>query len=305
MNSLTPHRATPPATGPASAMVLAQVPQDSEGLDFAAVFDAARRRYALFLVVFVAVILVAIALTLAQKPKYTASSAVMMDPRQIQIFQNTQSSPNVSGDLSVSTEAVATQVQVLTSRGMAERVVDALHLDQDPSLANPKPGLRAKAMRFVGGPFGLWQPQALTPQEQRQGIVDLVLGRLDVQRLGLTYVIGIKYTDPTSDRAAEIANGFADSYIQQSIQGEERRDASGGRLSERPPARVGRSSLLGRGCGSAVSRFAQSLGLAGRHPDRTGDRRVERADRHGESRVGSGPGARGHRESSDAQRLAG
>ena len=219
MNSLIPHRgaAQLPATA-GSALTSAQ-PQDSDGLDFAAVFDAARRRYALFLIVFALTFAVAIGLTLMQKPKFTASSAVMMDPRQIQIFQNSQMSTNVSGDLSVSTEAVATQVQVLTSRGMAERVVDALHLDQDPALTQGGLGLKGKILRVVGSPFGLWQPVVLTPEEQRQGIIDLVLSRLDVQRLGLTYVIGIKFTDPSADRAATVANAFADSYIQQSIQG--------------------------------------------------------------------------------------
>ena len=171
----------------------------------------------LFLLVFVVVLAAAAAFTFTRKPAFTATSAVMMDPRQIQIFQNTQNSPNVSGDLSVSTEAVATQVQVLTSRGMAERVVDALHLDQDPALTNPALGLRGKIMRVVGAPFGKGQPPVLTPPEQRQAVIDLILSRLDVQRLGLTYVIGIKYTDPSPDRAAEIANGFSDSYIQQSI----------------------------------------------------------------------------------------
>ena len=217
MTSLVPHHSALPPS-PRGGPLAVTSPVEGEMLDLATVFEAARRRYVLFLVVLGLVLAAAVALTMIQKPKFTATSAVMMDPRQIQIFQTTQS-PNVSGDLSVSTEAVATQVQVLTSRGMAERVVEALHLDQDVTLADPPPGLKAKLMRVVGKPLGLWQPRALTPQERHQSVVDQVLSRLDAQRLGLTYVIGVKYTDASPERAAQVANAYADSYIQQSIEG--------------------------------------------------------------------------------------
>ena len=214
MNSLVPHRSALPA----STVSMPAVQAEPDTLDLSTVLEAARRRWLLFLVVFGLVLGAAFVLTLVQKPKFTASSAVMMDPRQIQIFQSREAA-NVSGDLSVATEAVATQVQVFTSRGMAERVVDALHLEQDPAYADPPLGLIGKVKAKAGAPLGMWQPKTLTPQERRQTVVDTVLGRLDAQRLGLTYVIGVKYTDPSAERAAAIANAYADSYIQQSIQG--------------------------------------------------------------------------------------
>lgn len=257
MTSLVPSNAA--SSMPLRPSAGSAPPPETDALDLGTVLDAARRRYGLFLVVFGLVLAVAVGLTAIQKPNYTASSAVMMDPRQIQLFQQTQS-PNVSGDLSVSTEAVATQVQVLTSRGMAERVVEALHLDQDPALANPPPGLREKVLKVVGRPLGLWQPPALTPQERHQAVVDHVLSRLDVQRLGLTYVIGIKFTDPSSERAAQVANAFADSYIQQSIQGKS--DATrqaGGYLN----ARLKELSDQAAADASAVQQYRVSHNLLG------------------------------------------
>ena len=136
MTSLIPHH-------PGNALRLApqagelRHPDEAEGLDIESLFEAARRRYLVFLLVFVAVLALAVVLTLRQPKKYTASATVMMDPRQVQLFQR-QSGTN--GDLSLSTEAVATQVQLIQSRGLAERVVDTLHLDQDQRPTDDRPG---------------------------------------------------------------------------------------------------------------------------------------------------------------------
>ena len=205
-------------------------PSEDEGLDFASLFEAARRRYGIFLLVFLVMLGLAVALTLTQKPRFTATSSVVMDPRQLQIFQ-ASAQPNVSGDMSLSTEAVATQVQLISSRSMAEKVVDQLHLDQEPSGPITGPGLRGRLMIALGLAS---PPQPLTAQERHEAFVDLVLSRVAVERLGLTYVIGIGYTDPKPARAAAIANAFSQAYIEESLQGKS--DATrqaGGYLNDR------------------------------------------------------------------------
>ena len=214
MNSVIPYApsANLPATSSGGG---AAPPPEADGLDFETLFEAARRRYPIFLLVFALVLAAAVALTLHQKPRYAATSSVMMDPRQIQLFQPT-SQPNVSGDLSLSTEAVATQVQLIQSRSLAEQVVDQLHLDQQYPIVVSKPGLRGRLMLSLG----LAKPkQAPTPQERHEAIIDLVMTQLVAERLGLTYVIGISYTDPIPERAAAVANAFATAYIAQSLQG--------------------------------------------------------------------------------------
>ena len=190
-------------------------PPEADGLDFETLFEAARRRYAIFLMVFAIVLALAIALTLHQKPKFSATSSVMMDPRQIQLFQST-SQPNVSGDLSLSTEAVATQVQLIQSRSLAEQVVDQLRLDEQYPIVVSTPGLKGRLMLALG----LAHPKrAPTPQERHEAIVDLVMTQLAAERIGLTYVIGISYTDILPERAAAVANAYANAYIAQSLQG--------------------------------------------------------------------------------------
>jgi capsular exopolysaccharide synthesis family protein len=227
MPPLVPYTPQPNALTTSSG--IAQLAPEPDTLDFAAAFETARRRYGVFLIVFVLTFAASVALILHQKPAYTASAGVMMDPRQLQLLQ-TNVSPNVSADQSLSTEAVATQVALIQSRSMAEQVVDRLHLDKDPLLGTENPGLRNDIVRGVLGLFGAAPPPpALTPEEKRVLTVADVMAHLEAQRLGFTYVINISYTDPSAEKAAEITNAFASAYIQQSLQtkSDANRQASG------------------------------------------------------------------------------
>jgi capsular exopolysaccharide synthesis family protein len=216
MPPLVPY--TPQPNALTTSSTLAGLASEPDSLDFAAVFEAARRRYGVFLVVFAATLALAIVLILHQKPAYTATAGVMMDPRQLQLFQNNVSQ-NISGDQSLSTEAVATQVALIQSRGMAEQVVDQLHLDKDPHFGTENLGLRNEIVRGVLGLFGAAPPPPiLTPDEKRMVTIADVMSHLEAQRLGLTYVINISYTDPSSEQAAAVANAFARVYIQQSLE---------------------------------------------------------------------------------------
>ena len=256
MTSITPYNQTTTLTaapGPSPA-------PDAEGLDFASLFEAARRRYAIFLAVFVVVLGLAIALTAHQKKAYTASATVMVDPKQLQLFQQGPRAANVSSDLSLSTEAVATQVELIQSRGTAERVVDQLRLDQDPRFNPSKPGLRGSLLEGLGRLIGAPAPLPLTLEQRRQAIIDLVQGRVNAARVGLTYVIGVGYTDAFPDRAAAIANAYADVYVGTSLQNKS--DATrqaGGYLNSRLDA-LGRQAAADAG---AVQQYKVSHNLLG------------------------------------------
>jgi succinoglycan biosynthesis transport protein ExoP len=193
-------------------------PPEQDGLDFASLFEAARRRYAVFLSVFVIVMALAVVLTFHQKPSYTATSTVMMDPRQLQLVQPARTTA-ASEDLPLNTEAVTTQVQLLQSRSLAEQVVNQLHLDQDPTLTRPKRGMLGRTMEAL---TKLISPNATkvapTQQEIHDAVVDQVMASLTPERLGLTYVIAINYVDTKPERAAAAANTFANTYVQQSLQ---------------------------------------------------------------------------------------
>lgn len=198
------------------------------GLSFSApdlrrLLNAFRRRLRLFLAVAIAIFAVVVINTLNATPLYTTSASVLLDPRKVQVTNVQDVLPGLPSDSSM----VDTEVEVLKSRQLAERVVTALKLDQDPefngALRQPH-GLRAvlhgvKSMFTSGSPDAA--RQRLT-QEQvdatHQHIVDALLGGLSVQRVGLTYVIDVSYTSTDPVKAAKIANAFADRYLLEQLE---------------------------------------------------------------------------------------
>ena len=171
-----------------------------------------RRRSRIFLAVTVAVFAVVMIVSLQATPLYTATATVMIDTRKHAV---TDIQAVVSG-LPADSSAVDTEVEILKSRSLAERVVDTLHLDDDPEF-NSK--LRhGGGFALFGAPPPPTEAQAqqvddLRKTKTHEAVVDQVLKRLGVARSGLTYVIDIKFQSRDPAKAAVIANEFADNYL--------------------------------------------------------------------------------------------
>jgi capsular exopolysaccharide synthesis family protein len=149
-------------------------------------------------------------------PNYTAVAEVMLDQRR----QAVTDVKEVMSDLPPETGVVETEVEILKSRTLADKVVTSLDLSQDPefnrSLAPP--GLRKIALSAIAGMFRIHSPapRAQTGLEQQLDharIVDAVLDRLKVTRSGVTFVINISFRSKSAEKAAKIANAFADKYL--------------------------------------------------------------------------------------------
>lgn len=125
-------------------------------------------------------------------PQYTASAKVMLDTRDARVTQDEQ----VLSPLKADSEIVDSEVEVLRSRHLAEAVIADLRLERDPEF-NPK-GLDASA-----------------PGPGLNRVVDEVLDRQRIKRTGLTYVIQIGFESRDPQKAALIANKFAELYLVQ------------------------------------------------------------------------------------------
>jgi exopolysaccharide transport family protein len=188
-------------------------------LDLRRLWSIFRRRLRLFTAVAAAMLLATILSTLQATPLYTATANVMLDTRK-QHVTNTEA---VLSGLPDDSEAVDTEVEVLKSRQLAERVVKALNLDADPefnhTLRQPT-GLKA-VVGAVGSLFAPPEQVKLSPLEQQElheAIVDHVLARLSVKRSGLTYIINIDFAAQSPAKAAMIANKFADLYLLEQLE---------------------------------------------------------------------------------------
>lgn len=180
-------------------------------------YIAFRRRLRLFGAVALAVLVTAVLLTIQATPRYTAASTVMIDPRKERISDVEQ----VLSDLPADTASIDTEVEVLRSGQLADRVVKALRLEEDPefngTLRKPK-GLAAikSGIKALLGGAAPTQAAQLTPQQEarlRQSVVSAVQSRLSVQRVGLTYVIKLNFASESPTKAAQIADKFAEMYL--------------------------------------------------------------------------------------------
>jgi len=111
-------------------------------------------------------------------------------------------------------EYYPTQYRLLRSRGLAERVVLNLRLDEDPALAPERVGVRATS--------------TADDQAALAGLASRILAGLEVQPLERTQLVEISYRSLDPERAARVANGVADAFIDWGI---ETRTSSAGKAS--------------------------------------------------------------------------
>ena len=177
-----------------------------------------RRRSRLFGAVAVVIFAGVLIVTFQQTPRYTATANVMIDTRKHEV-SNIQ---DVLSGLSADSSVVDTEVEILKSRSLAERVVVDQKLDLDPEFngaLNPHKG----PLSFIREIFSSHAPQTqvavdLKKTKTHEAVVDHVLSRLKVRRSGLTYVIAVAFESKDPAKAAQIANAFSSLYLTQQLQ---------------------------------------------------------------------------------------
>lgn len=189
-------------------------------LDLRRLVNVFRRRLRLFSAVALAVFVAVALVTFQATPKYTATANVMLDTRKEKVANVEE----VLSGLPADSAAVDTEVEVLKSRQLAERVTKDLKLEEDPefnpALAKPTGvgALISGALGAVAGPPKEVQQSALAQQKAHEQIVDRVLSGLSVKRSGLTFVINVSYESPSAQKAAVIANKFAELYLLEQLE---------------------------------------------------------------------------------------
>ncbi|MCA3700202.1 GumC family protein [Brevundimonas sp.] len=195
----------------------------AEGVDLHRVIALFRRRLPLFVAVVMVVMVASIVVTTRATPLFTASTSLTIDTRS----QNVVDAEAVLSGLSPDAGVVDTEIEIMKSRRLAERVVDALDLDEDPEF-NPalaEPGPVQSVIGGVGALFGASAPDAardrmsaLDRQRERDAVVNAVLKRLSVKRSGLTFVMVLGFTSKDPEKAARIANTYAERYLLEQLE---------------------------------------------------------------------------------------
>lgn len=178
-------------------------------LDPYRILSILRRRLRLMALVALAVFLVILLPTLAAPRLYTATALVVLDQRQEQI---TKTEP-VLAALPDSSSVVDTEVEVVKSRQLAERVMDRLNLDADPEFGGDPAAAAAADRQARAAAPGAPAVYSSDEQARRSGVIDAITGHLQAQRVGTTYMISLAFQSPEPRKAARIADAFANQYI--------------------------------------------------------------------------------------------
>lgn len=178
-----------------------------------------RRRMRLFAAIALGVFLLALLLTVQATPMYSAEARVMFNTREEQVMASREVLSGLPADSSV----IDTEVEVLLSRALARQVATTLRLENDPEFnwaLRPQGGLSALLARVQGRP--LPSPQLPRTDAQieagRERATSALRGGLDVRRAGLTYIVGVRFTSLDPEKAALIANTFAEQYVLSQIE---------------------------------------------------------------------------------------
>lgn len=198
------------------------VSEDTNTIDLEGVIADFRRYARLFAAVFALVFLGIFWPAQNQPPKYGTAASIMIDSRNAAVVPGQNESTQ-----QVDAATIDTEVEILKSIGLAERVIRELKLYQDPEFNGalaPKKGLLEKIGIAQAGKQAPIKPPAsfdkLTDVE-RQNILNRVLGSLNVKRQGLTRVIQVGYTSSSPVKATRIADAWAQFYTIQKLEAKE------------------------------------------------------------------------------------
>jgi polysaccharide biosynthesis transport protein len=144
--------------------------------------------------------------------RYTAQTDMIIDTKKVTWTQSEMASENRL----VEDASVESEIETTKSEKVAVAVIHRLHLDEDPEFVGAGQGLRRRILslfKFDSGP-----KPVPSNDEVMRGVLDGVRDNLRVSRLGRSYIEQIAFTSLDPQKAATIANAFADAYVEDQLQ---------------------------------------------------------------------------------------
>jgi exopolysaccharide transport family protein len=144
--------------------------------------------------------------------RYTAQADMIIDTKRVTWTQTEMASENRM----VEDASVESEIETTKSEKVAESVIRRLHLTDDPEFVGTGLGLRRRIFSLFN--LAASPEQEPSNDELMRRAVGTIRDNLRVTRLGRCYIEQIAYTSLDRDKAAQIANAFADAYIEDQLQ---------------------------------------------------------------------------------------
>jgi len=194
-------------------------------------------------------------------PIYTANAQLLIDPENGSVLQEQASSTLTSMD----SQQVETQIAVLRSEEVARMVFQRFKLADSPNLKI------SSLADYLPRWFSSAASRAEAESIRQRRMLDKFREMLLVRRLGVSYAIDIIYTSSSPELAAQIANGFAESYMQYQLESRSGAARMGGQWLEQRLAEL-RQSMNASARRLQEHRASQDYTLSRRQDTLTGAR---------------------------------
>jgi succinoglycan biosynthesis transport protein ExoP len=191
-----------------------------ESVDIKRLWRAAWRWRGLVLWTTLALTALAVFIVFRLTPQYTASAQVLVGIQQVKIGKIEDLLSQLKDNGNGNDEEIATEIGIVRSRGLAQKVVDKLHLDNDPEF---NPALRPPSLisRLLAAQHiipqswitALGTKETSTPGADMTKIIDNFEEKLKVSNDGHSRIITISFQSKNPITASQVANALADAYI--------------------------------------------------------------------------------------------
>lgn len=209
--SLAP--AAPAPLAPRELMSQGYPTLNTEPLDYADVIKdylriITRRRW-LILAITAVVLTLGTVRVLMQTPLYTATVRIQIDRSVAKVVEGGNIAPTEGSD----SEFLRTQYELLRSRNLAERVVQATNLGTDADFINPP------SLSLFGKLSGIMSRSDNGTAEKSEKVdnsaaaTSAVLNGMSVKPIPGSRLVDLSFTDASPQRAQRIANAYAESFI--------------------------------------------------------------------------------------------
>jgi capsular exopolysaccharide synthesis family protein len=195
-------------------------PEDA--LDLHHIFGILRRRANIILGCAVLGTMLATVWVFQLTPRYTAEATVMLDTRRNQITDLTSMIAGLSGDQA----AVRSEIEILKSRALAEKVANKLNIDEWPeynytltkpgffdALLNPLTWIANALRSLTTTPAASVQNEEARTRERKAAEVGGLMSMIEITNDGRSYLIKIHAQSTNRQAAALIANTYVDFYL--------------------------------------------------------------------------------------------
>lgn len=203
---------SPPTGNPANWQ--SHDPEDSDFVDLEQLLGAARRQWRLVVLLAMCGVLLGVGYILTAVPIYTATTNIIIDKNQSKIVDELAAFTGRLDDA-----AMLSEVELLKSEKIAERIVDKLDLTNDDTFLAGTTSivgrLKSSVLLLLNVSDWFSEPLMTADQanEERLKAIGTLQENLNVGRVGRTYVLTVSYKSPDPNQAARIARAYAEAYL--------------------------------------------------------------------------------------------